>query len=139
MKYRRLFNGWFGNETDKEYLINIDVPINFETIDDAKKAVLYAEFHKTEGQIKIGIYMVNTTGDLELITEYEWRDWLSYQMAVSDKECKDPTYPTDYVPCADRFEQIFTDTDAPAWDHQIFEIATSIIPTLDWFNQANPN
>ena len=61
LKYRRLFNGWFRNHDGLQFLINIEVPNEYESIEAARSARLYADFHITDSTIKIGVYEEDAT------------------------------------------------------------------------------
>lgn len=128
LKYRRLFNGWFCNHDGLQFLINIEVPNEYESIEAARSARLYADFHITDSTIKIGVYEEDAIQNRVLICEYDWKDWLSYRIAKCENS-------GDSIPCSDQFQEIFSNGNNPDWSEHINEIGISVIATYDLFNQ----
>lgn len=127
------------NPSKADYNIDVQIPIDYETREDAINCTAYLRFQKYEGHIVLCIYSSFKQGfngdgkwveqiQGEIIDIVEWRQWWKYKMIKSTcafYESQDPL--EDYEPCIEKWDDIFQVNLLPEdWGRNVQSLAYSI-------------
>lgn len=99
----------FQNPSDVSYRFEIRMPFVSDSIEDAHRCDLYAQFAKRDGHIVIDVCSdIPSNGNFAIIDHIKWDEWRKYKMAKS-KFVNVPVKDNheSYEPCAEKWDDIF--------------------------------